>query len=109
MAEAEHVIRRTGGVGVMLEDARIGLLSMMVQAVEHKGRFAHRCRNDPRIERSVMAGHVRIEHRAGVDARPRAASGQKYCPSEDEVVPSSQIAAIGCLWCALTMAARAAT
>jgi hypothetical protein len=37
-------------------------------------------------------------------ARPPA---RKYCPS-DEVVPPSQIAVIGCLWCALTMA-RAAT
>ena len=39
-------------------------------------------------------------------ARPPA---WKYWPSEDDVVPSSQIAAIGCLWCALTMAAWAAT
>ena len=68
MAEAKHVIRRAGGVGVVLDDAQIGLVGMMVQAVEHVRRFAHRRRNDPRVERSVMAGHVRIEHRARVDA-----------------------------------------
>lgn len=47
MAEPEHVIRCTGGVGVVLDDAQIGLVGMMVQAVEHVGRFAHRRRNDP--------------------------------------------------------------
>ena len=46
-------------------------------------RFAHRRRNDPCVERSVTAGHVRIEHCAGIDAvfgvdgpaRARATSG----------------------------------
>lgn len=32
-----------------------------------KGRFAHRRRNDPRVERSIVAGHMGVEHCAGVD------------------------------------------
>jgi hypothetical protein len=67
----------------VLDDAQIGLVGVMVQAVEHVRRFAHRRRNDPRVERSVMAGHMRVEHRTGVDAvfgvdgpaRARATSG----------------------------------
>ena len=66
MAEAEHVIRRSDGVGVMLDDAQIGLVSVMVQAIEHLRRFAHYHRNDPSSERFVMTEHMRIEHRAWV-------------------------------------------
>ena len=62
------MISRAGGVGVVLDDAQIGLVSVMVQTIEHVGRFAHRCRNDPRVNRSIMAGHVRVENSAGVDA-----------------------------------------
>jgi 2-keto-3-deoxy-L-rhamnonate aldolase RhmA len=68
MAKTEHMIRRASGVGVVLDDTQIGLVGVMVQTVEHARRFAHRCRNEPRVERSIMAGHVRAENRAGVDA-----------------------------------------
>ena len=88
MAKTEHVIRRSCGVGVVLGDAEIGLVRVMVQPVEHIGRFAHRRRNDTRVERSIMAGDVRVDDRAGVDAifgidgaaRPRATSGPEILP-----------------------------
>jgi hypothetical protein len=75
------VIRRSGGVGVMLEDAQIGLVGMMVQAIEHVRRFTHRRRNDPRVGRPVR---------------------RQACP----VVPDRRHRMPVC---ALTMAARAAT
>ena len=66
MAEAEILMSRAGGVGVMLDDAQIGLVSVMVQTIEHVGRFAHRCRNDPRVK-SVHNGRTRAcrEQRRG--------------------------------------------
>jgi hypothetical protein len=102
VAEAEHVIRRTGGVCVVLDDAQIGLVGVMVQTVEHVRRFAHRRRNDPRVEWSVMAGHMRVEHRAGIDAvfgidgpaRTRATSGPEILSVRRRgYVPSSPVAA----------------
>ena len=49
------MICRSGCVGVVLNNAQIGLVGVMVQSVEHVRRFAH-CRwSDPRVERSVMA------------------------------------------------------
>jgi hypothetical protein len=90
------VIRRSGGVSVMLEDAQIGLVGMMVQAIEHVRRFTHRHRNDPRVGRPVMTGHVRIEHRAGVDAvfgidgtaRARTASDPEILPVRRQACPA---------------------
>jgi hypothetical protein len=37
MAEAEHVICRAGGVGVMLGDAQVGLVHVVVQPIEDIG------------------------------------------------------------------------
>ena len=47
------MIRCPSGIGVVFGDAQICLVGMVVQPVEHIGGLAHRCRNDPRIERSV--------------------------------------------------------
>ena len=55
MAEAEHVIRRAGGVGVMLGDAQVGLVRVLVQPIEDIGRLAHRRREHLRMERPVLA------------------------------------------------------
>ena len=68
MTEAEHMIGRAGGIGVVLGDAQVGLVRVMVQPVENVGRLAHRRRDHPGVERSVLAGHVSIEDHAGVDA-----------------------------------------
>ena len=60
--------RRPSGIGVVLDNTQIGLVGMMVQTVEHVRRFAHRRRNDPRVKRPIIAGHVGVEDRAGIDA-----------------------------------------
>lgn len=95
MAKAEHMIGRPGRVGVVLGNPKVGLVDMVQQPVEHVRRFAHRRGNDPSMERTVTAGDVRVDHRAGVDAiyfalteppAPARPPARKYCPSEDEVV-----------------------
>ena len=55
MAEAEHVICRAGGVGVMLGDAQVGLVHVVVQPIEDIGRLAHRRSEHLRMERPVLA------------------------------------------------------
>jgi hypothetical protein len=89
------MIGRPGRVGVVLGNPKVGLVDMVQQPVEHVRRFAHRRGNDPSMERTVTAGDVRVDHRAGVDAiyfalteppAPARPPARKYCPSEDEVV-----------------------
>ena len=57
MAEAEHVIRRAGGVRLMLSDAQVSLMRVLVQPIEDIGRLTH-CRRE----------HLRM-HRATPSAR----------------------------------------
>lgn len=62
------MIGRTGGVGIMLGDAQIGLVDMMQQPVKHIGRLAHGSGDDARVEGPVLARNMSIDHRAGLDA-----------------------------------------
>ena len=102
---------------MFLRRSPLALFKLQPTLCPHVGCFAHGRRNDPRVKRPVLAGDVCVDNRAGVDAYlalteppgPARPPARKYWPSEDEVVPSSQIAAIGCLWCALMMVARAVT
>jgi hypothetical protein len=88
-----------------------------VQPIEDVGGLAHRCGDDPRVKRPVAARHVSVEDSARIDAvfgvdgtaGFGTAPARKYWSSEEDVVPPSQIAAIGCLCCALMIAARAPT
>ncbi len=62
------MIRCSSGIGVMLGDAQIGLVGMVVQTVKDVGGLAHRCRDDPCIERPIAARHMGVEYGAGIDA-----------------------------------------
>ena len=62
------MVCRASSVGVVLGDAQVGLMRLVMQAVENVWRLAH-CRGDHRrVERSVSAGHMGIEDNAGINA-----------------------------------------
>jgi hypothetical protein len=66
-------------------------------------------RRTHRLPRASGRSPFRAGLKCSFIAAPARPPARKYGPSEDDVVPSAQIVAIGCLWCAVTMAARAAT
>lgn len=105
-AERKHVVSRTAGVGVVLRDVEIA--AMVQQAVENIWRFMRRRRDDLDVIGSVLIGDMGIETEPGIDAITGidiAAGGgafpatkdppRKNCPSELDVAPSPQTAAIG--------------
>jgi len=62
------VIRGTGGIGVVLANPQISLVSVMVQAVQNVWRFALGCSDDAREIWPISPGNLGIENAAGVDA-----------------------------------------
>ena len=62
------MICRAGGVGVMLGDAQVGLVHVVVQPIEDIRRLAHRRGEHLRMERPILARHVGVKNRAGIDA-----------------------------------------
>jgi hypothetical protein len=62
------VICGTGGVGVMLDNPQISLVSMMMQAVQNVWRLTLGRSDDPRKKWPVSTGHMGVENAAGADA-----------------------------------------
>ena len=60
------MIREARRIGVVLLDAKIGL--MVQKAVEHIGCIAHADVDDLRMERRVLIGNVRVEQDTGFAA-----------------------------------------
>jgi len=52
----------------MLGDAQVGLMRMIMQAVENVWRLAHRRGEHPRVEGIVSAGYVGVDDNAGINA-----------------------------------------
>src|SRR5208283_4678617 len=68
MTEAEHMVCRAGGVGVMFGDAKVGLMRMVMQPIENIWRLAHRRGEHSRVERVVSPGYMGVDDNAGIDA-----------------------------------------
>jgi hypothetical protein len=89
---------------------------MVQQPVQHVGRFVAGRRHDAHAVRPVLVGDMGVEAQpgivavAGVDFSGGVArlAERKTCRSEDDVVPSPQVDAIGIAWWAPIILASAA-
>ena len=114
MAQREDVIVRSARVGIVLLDGQDG--AVMQKAVEDMGSLAHGGRNDLAVKRPILIRNMRVEEHPRIDAVfgvdlaeawPRRPA-RKNWPSDDEVAPEPQIAAMGSAWCALMIVPSAA-
>ncbi len=88
MAQAKDVVRRGGRVGIMLNDPQIGLMGVVVKAVENVRGLALRGGDNAGEERPEPAGHVGVEDAAGINAVFRVDVAGARGPAAGAEVPA---------------------